>query len=61
MRGNRVYIEQHSLLDLEYLDRGYKVKEHLEADQLSHAELQRKLNAYLGYVSARIPEEFWDK
>lgn len=55
-RDDRVYTEQHSILDLEYLDRGYEIQERLAAQGLS-----QELEAYLGYVRARIPEEFWDK
>jgi len=61
MRSDRVYLERHSILDLEYLDRGYEIKERLVAQQLPQDELQRALEAHLGYVSARIPEEFWDR
>lgn len=61
MRDDRVYTEQHSVLDLEYLDRGYEIQERLEARQLPSDELQRELEIHLGYIRARIPEEFWDK
>jgi len=60
-RSDRVYIEQHSILDLDYLDRGYEIKERLEAQQLPPDEFKRALEAHLGYVSARIPEEFWNR
>lgn len=61
MNDRRVYTEQHGILDLEYLDRGYEVQARLEARQLPPDEFQQELETYLGYVRARIPEEFWDR
>lgn len=61
MSDGRVYTEQHSALDLEYLDRGHKVRERLEALQLPPEEFQRELAVHLGYVRSRIPDEFWDR
>lgn len=61
MRDGRVYTEHHSILDLEYLDRGYEVQERLKAQQLPSDKFQRVLDTQLGYIQARIPAEFWDK
>lgn len=61
MSDGRVYTEPHSILDLEYLDRGYAVQARLEKRQLPPDEFQLELETYLGYVKARIPEEFWDR
>lgn len=57
----RVYSESHSILDLEYLDRGHDIKEQLAALELPPEELEAQLNRQLGYIRARIPAEFWDK
>ena len=60
MNDVRVYTEPHSILDLEYLNRGYGVRARLETRQLPPDEFQQELETYLGYVGARIPEGFWD-
>jgi len=57
----RVYSEFHSILDREFLDRGYELKEQLETQGLSPEEFEKQLDMQLGYVRARIPAEFWDK
>lgn len=54
-----VYTEEHSLLDLEYLDRGNEVTGKLVVGDLSLEELAIRRERLLGYVRARIPEEFW--
>lgn len=61
MMENRAYTEEHSILDLEFLDRGYEIRERLEAQNLPQEELRSELEVCLGYVRARIPEEFWDR
>jgi len=57
----RVYSEFHSILDREFLDRGYELKERLETQGLPPEEFEKQLDIQLGYVRARIPVEFWDK
>jgi hypothetical protein len=50
-----VYAEEHSLLDLEYLDRGNDAVRRFTSDDSTDF----KRESLLGYVYARIPEEFW--
>ena len=58
--SRRIYSEEHSILELEFLDRGYEIRDRLELLDLSEEELDKQLGRRLEYVHARIPEEFWE-
>jgi DNA replication protein DnaC len=56
-----VYGEEHALLELEYLERGYGARERLEELNLPSEEFSKRLKVQLGYIKARIPLEFWEE
>lgn len=54
------YIDSHSILEREYLERGNKLREELSQAKLSPEEFDKVLNLKLDFIFARLPVEFWE-
>lgn len=54
-----VYIEDHSVIEREYLDQLVKIREALDAQDLDQQEADTEFMRLRSFAWARIPEEYW--